>query len=493
MPSTNSKLKRIEPGTALQSYLYLKLKAGTDPGSVQVAGSPMPAGGGRPLSEEELTAVQIWIEKGAPDVGVVADPVGATKTFSQLLNACLPAADPITIKPLDAPPPEMGLQFELPSYALKANSEVENCTPIYYDFTDKVPPQFKDVEKNVIYVNGAQIRQDPQSHHLTLYDPGVDPTTLTDSYFTNWTCRGGERDGQPCDTSSPCGSGLCAGPTQATVGCIGLFSSQIPTQVANAQSATEDIPARDGVYWKLPLRGVLGSDSHAFNVTGQDTTLHIYVNFFYADNLMRELTPVNDTSHLTIAAGQAPFTIQSYCADYVVPQGWSMVELSTHTHRHGTHFWVNNPTGKLFYDSYSYSDPLYEQFNPWMNFNSFEPGARMLHYCATYDNGVAPDGTPDVGMVTRASKMPASSRCTPVACVAGKVAAACKADADCDSKAGLGDGRCDACPITAGTTTENEMFVLMPWFAQPVQSSLQGNDIYALHARSTKISTISDK
>ena len=343
MPSKSSMFKRIEPGTALQSFLYLKLKAGTNPGSVQVAGSPMPAGGGRPLSEDELNAVQIWIEKGAPNTGVVADPVGATKTFSQLLNACLPPADPITIKPLDPPPPGVGLQFELPSYALKANSEIENCTPFYYDFTDKVPPQFKDVQKNVIYVNGAQIRQDPQSHHLTLYNPGVDPTTLTDSYFTGWTCRGGTSAGQACSATSPCGGGLCAGPTKASVGCIGLFQSQIPTQVANAQSATEDIPARDGVYWELPLRGVLGSDSHAFNVTPQDTTLHIYVNFTYTDNLMRQLTPVNDTSHLTIAAGQAPFTIQSYCADYVVPQGWSMVELSTHTHRHGTHFWVKIP------------------------------------------------------------------------------------------------------------------------------------------------------
>jgi hypothetical protein len=48
--------------------------------------------------------------------------------------------------------------------------------------------------------------------------------------------------------------------------------------------------------------------------------------------------------------------------------------------------------------------------------------------------------------------------------VAGKVAAACKTDSDCDSAPGAGDGDCDACPITAGPTTENEMFVMTPWY-----------------------------
>jgi hypothetical protein len=54
-----------------------------------------------------------------------------------------------------------------------------------------------------------------------------------------------------------------------------------------------------------------------------------------------------------------------------------------------------------------------------------------------------------------------------VACVAGKVAAACKSDTDCDSTAGAGDGDCDACPIKGGQTTENEMFVMMPWYVLP--------------------------
>ena len=61
-------------------------------------------------------------------------------------------------------------------------------------------------------------------------------------------------------------------------------------------------------------------------------------------------------------------------------------------------------------------------------------------YCATYNNGVGPDGLPDIDLVTRASRVPPVAqqfigKCTPVACVAGKVAEPCKEDTDCDSSA----------------------------------------------------------
>jgi hypothetical protein len=42
-------------------------------------------------------------------------------------------------------------------------------------------------------------------------------------------------------------------------------------------------------------------------------------------------------------------------------------------------------------------------------------------------------------------------------------------DAKCDSEPGVGDGVCDACAITAGATTENEMFVVIPTYITPVE------------------------
>jgi hypothetical protein len=62
---------------------------------------------------------------------------------------------------------------------------------------------------------------------------------------------------------------------------------------------------------------------------------------------------------------------------------------------------------------------------------------------------------------------PPNADCEAVSCTAGKVGASCKANSDCDTAAGAGDGECDACAITSGVTTENEMFVLMPWYVLP--------------------------
>ena len=92
------------------------------------------------------------------------------------------------------------------------------------------------------------------------------------------------------------------------------------------------------------------------------------------------------------------------------------------------------------------------------------PRRGRLRYCATYNNGVSEDGSPDPSTVTRLSRMPDRASCVPVACTAGKIGAACSGaddDAACDSSPGAGDGDCDACLITAGVTTENEMFVVI--------------------------------
>ena len=56
----------------------------------------------------------------------------------------------------------------------------------------------------------------------------------------------------------------------------------------------------------------------------------------------------------------------------------------------------------------------------------------------------------------------------------GTVAAPCGQDTDCDSTPGAGDGWCDACPITGGESTENEMFVLFG--AMYIEPTVPGAD-----------------
>src|SRR6185369_921683 len=114
---------RILPGEPGESYLFLKLQAATEPGSVTIAGSPMPSGL-PPLSANLLQAVRIWIEKGAPETGSVGDDInGQSDSIAELLGACLPPATPITIEPLAPPAADEGIQLRMPNYILPKGKE----------------------------------------------------------------------------------------------------------------------------------------------------------------------------------------------------------------------------------------------------------------------------------------------------------------------------------------------------------------------------------
>jgi hypothetical protein len=151
----------------------------------------------------------------------------------------------------------------------------------------------------------------------------------------------------------------------------------------------------------------------------------------------------------------------------VVPQNNSIAMMTGHTHRRGERFWVTDAAKATIYENFDYNDPEYKRYEPWLEFKAADEASRTLEYCATYNNGLTKDDQPDLELVTRASRMPTNTKCTPVACVAGKVKATCTTDRDCDSAPGANDGDCDACPITRGQTTENEMLVMMPWYVLP--------------------------
>jgi hypothetical protein len=495
--SANSRNKRVQPGAPGESFLYQKLEAATRPGSVQIAGSPMPIAAAA-LSESELEAVRLWIAKGAPKVGAVSEPTKGIDVGS-LLDACLPPATPVKIKPLEPPLPDEGFQLRLPSYVLKAGSETEHCTPFALDFSSQVPAQYKDEARNVVYTNGSQVRQDPQSHHMVVWDPKKALSSVPEN-DTDWTCQGGSNDGKACSPrkgSADCGDGACAGKSvpgtfcngdsssvlagvgnvslESVVALLDLFASTggaLPGQIASTQTPQQITPPLDGVYTEVPLRGIFWFNSHAFNLTDKDTQLEARVNFLYAKERKREMKLVTDSSQVYIAAGTAPFTRKTFCAKSVVPQHYQIATLASHTHRRGERFWVKDSFGRQIYESFDYSDPAYTRFSPWLAFDAPDEASRTLEYCATFNNGLTKDDKPDLGLVTRASRMPERTKCTPVACVAGKVTAACTTDRDCDSTPGANDGDCDACAITGGPTTENEMFALMPWYVMPPKTNL---------------------
>jgi hypothetical protein len=472
---------RVQPGAPKESYLYLKLAAATNPDSdVEIANSPMPVGL-PPLSEGELEAVRMWIQGGAPETGAVGDPSsGGADTIASLLSVCLPPPVPVKIAPLTAPAADEGIQFRAPQWQLAAGKEREVCVATYYDFSDQVPDEFKSPDGTKFYTNGSRLRQDPASHHYVLTNPLIGDEYANDPSFGKWSCRGGDSAGSDCDPleNGACGAvGICASEPKDLVACLGYGPTTETAGgflgeglIENVQAANQYLPPREGVYRELPIRGFLYHNTHGFNLTADDAVLQTRLNVYYAKDRRRRLKQAIDYSKVSLGAGTAPFTTREVCADHVAPAGAELIRLTSHTHKRGKHFWVTLPGGEKIYESFIYSDPLYKEFEPSIFLDGETDAERSLHACALYNNGVGENGQPDPETVTRASRMPDRASCTPVACVSGNVGAPCNGAEDgaaCDSEPGSGDGVCDACPITGGVTTENEMFVVMPWYVLP--------------------------
>jgi hypothetical protein len=467
VPSSGASVPRIVPGDKDRSFLWLKLAAKTIPGSVQVAGSPMPSGLPA-ISEDELDALRIWIHSGAPETGTVAGT-------EALLSACLPDAEPITIRPLEPPAPGEGVQFVLPPIEVEAASEQEVCLATYYDVRDQVPAANQDPAGRFFRYSGQELRQDPLSHHLVLNYSGVPDEDVHHPSFGEWTCAGGERGGEPCEPLDldSCGSGYCRSAIQPGIACIGFGppsanGDPINYQIGGAQEAQAFQRLHPGAYAQAPLTGIIYWNTHAFNLTTKDAVLNGRINFYFADDQRFAVVPLLE-ARWVFDPSNPPFTIETLCGFHTLPQGARLFGMTSHNHKRGKRFWTELPDGTQIYESVLYNDPTKQVFDPPLEFDAESPEDRTLHFCATFNNGVAPDGSPDPETVTRWSRVPESARrtfgrCTPVACVAGKVAARCDGEGDdaaCDSAPGAGDGWCDACPITGGESTENEMFILL--------------------------------
>jgi cysteine-rich repeat protein len=129
-----------------------------------------------------------------------------------------------------------------------------------------------------------------------------------------------------------------------------------------------------------------------------------------------------------------------------------------------------DPQANLLYTSFLYNDPVVLRFPEPLEFHARDPIVdRSLTYCALYDNGSAPN----FHEVKRRSTSPAAGtifnfgvggpcRVGRTKCIGGPHHnESCKGDdSRCDSSPGAGDGDCDACPVTGGFRTEDEMMIL---------------------------------
>ena len=463
VPSTGSAYDLVEPRQPIESALWLKLLKASDPDATDIPGAAMPTGL-PPIPEDLGEAVRRWVEAGAPETGTVA-------LTQSLLGGCFPDPVPIAVAPLPAPEPSEGIQLTLPAYSLAPQTESEVCVATYYDLRGTVPDDVLDATGEFFFVSESEIRSDPHSHHMIAFHSGLYAEDVADPSYGVWTCEGGEFDDDGCDPLDldGCGTGTCHSEVRDSLVCFNFGAPGGANGADRGGDLTGPYGNSPGLFTRIPTHGIIYWNSHAFNLTDVELELHSWRNFYFASSAEREREEerFQDIQQIYIATGQPPYTIQSYCADHVFEQGTRLISLNSHTHQRGEVFWVTNPDGETIYESFVYSDPLTITYDPPLSFDSPDPEERTLEYCATFNNGIDQDGLPDPNTVRKRSTTPQNRvfpLCRPIACTEGLVGSLCDGildDASCDTFADADDGFCDACPITSGVTTEDEMFVLL--------------------------------
>jgi len=332
-------MKRVYPGRRDLSLLFINLAAKTSPSEYTAPLRSMPLDPVPALTHDQLEAVRIWIESGAPEEGVIAGT-------ADLLDACLPPPDPIAIEPLPAPAPEQGIQFRMPRVDLPPKYENEGCLVTYYDITDQVPERFKSADGKSFRYKRNETRQDPLSHHLIVsrYGGVAEPN---DPAWGTFHCVGGAKEGQSCEPKdlSFCGEGLCASNFQQSVACIGFGPTDNNLGLASAgftgiQETAAEFTFPPGVYRELPLSGTIIWNTHHFNISDKPGKVEAWLNFEFAEAeesiypalQIFDATDIFWQEHRTREV--EAFKTYEWCSIHTLPRGARLYELSSHGHRH---------------------------------------------------------------------------------------------------------------------------------------------------------------
>lgn len=486
---------RVFPGDQDLSMLYLKIAEKTlGSAVVNAPGSAMPVGGST-VSEDHLEALRLWIRGGAPETGVVAGT-------AQLLGSCLPPPTPLDIPQPPVPDPSVGTQLAMPGYLLESGREVEGCVATYYDVSATVPPSmmvdcpgmFPGTNETGLNAGkcfsyqGNALYQDAQSHH-SIVDIYPGEYNWNDPGWGPWTCYGGPTNGATCDPSvaNVCGTGgVCGGRFHHGVACLDTITddwgapdynnSEAP-QFSGSQESTANFHFPNGVYAILPLKGLVLWNSHAFNLTGEDTEMEAWINMTYTDQRNWPAVGLFE-SQWNFTHNVPVFEQREYCATLTFPEGTHLFQLSSHTHKRGIRWryyqapqtpcvapgaFVNpactpGHIDDVFYESYDYSDPLTLNADP-IHVYSGTTEDRTIKFCALFDNGFTDPAhvKTQSGSPQPTGNLIVGGPCSnaEVRCMGGvnKGQLCSGNDLNCPGST------CDACPLKGGVTTEDEMFL----------------------------------
>lgn len=325
---------RVRAGRKDASLLWINLIAKTLPEAYSAPLRAMPLDPLPALSEDEVEAVRLWIERGAPETGVVPGT-------ADLLDACLPPPGVLEVKPLPPPAAGTGVQIPMPVWTMPLSSEREICMASYYDLTDQVPEEFLGPDGTTFVFNRNEVRQSAGSHHLIVsaYSGTASPD---DPRWGGFSCSGGPRHGQACPPTDLtfCGEGgLCATRATTSVACNGFGpgDSGLGLNSAGISGTQETSTLNDfapGVYREIPLKGMILWNHHAFNLTQEPAPMQAWLNFEFAPP-EEQLYPVRIIFDATqIFKMNVPvFSSEEVCNNSQLPQGAHLYELSSHAHQ----------------------------------------------------------------------------------------------------------------------------------------------------------------
>ena len=327
----------------LQSYLWEKVNAPDQEhfyGDHPYYGGLMPLGG-QPLSNGELAFLRAWIEAGAPETGIVADPgLLADESYYERPE----------FKPL--PKPENGVQLHLGPFDVQPNFERELFSMVQLDNDED------------LFVERFEISMQSGSHHFLLYSFRDDtPAEVLPAPYEIRDLR----DEQ----------GVYVFDTVRTL----IFHQPI----VGSQWPFFDFNFPPGVAMRLPKGMRFDLNSHYINRTDEPTVGEAYVNLHYADPAeMQHEAKIFGLSNFDIVlpAGKVTTLVEEYRID----ERLHIMQLMSHAHEHMTEFRVElmsgDRDGELVYIAYDWEHPPILELDPPL---VVEPG-QGFRVEATYDN-----------------------------------------------------------------------------------------------------------
>ena len=202
----------------------------------------MPSGGCPPISEDELTAIRLWIQQGAPD-----DRRGPGHGDAPERPACRSRSRRRTSRS-PRRRRRTGTQFYAPPWTIPPrnaegqNGENEVCYSTYYNLAGQIPAEDlvavsrrasstvrRNPTKQCFSYNHQLLRQSPNSHHSIIHiyngtypanDPRLGLPPAAAARVPDGTACDPTLPGTPAPAGDDCGGGLCRSKVVQTTACL---------------------------------------------------------------------------------------------------------------------------------------------------------------------------------------------------------------------------------------------------------------------------------